>query len=285
MFRIGQFSTFTRVSVRMLRHYDELGLLTPAQIDQQTGYRYYTADQLPRLNRIIALRELGFSLEQIGELLNENLTPDEIRGMLRLRQAEIRQQLDAEQIRLSQVEDRLRHIEQEKQLSQYEVVLRHLPQQLVASLRQVVPSFGDPITAIFDELEIYVTQHGGRANQSPLTIFHDDDYRETDLDVEVVVPLEKRIPENDRIKVADLAETPHMACVIFTGEYSKMTAVLNYLLTWIANNHYEIAGPLREVYLRFGAGLDERIEIEEAFLTNSNQLYVTEIQIPVKKKE
>ena len=82
MFRIGEFSRLSRVSVRMLRHYDQLGLLTPAQIDPSTNYRFYAADQLPRLNRILTLRELGFSLEQIGALLETNLPSDQLLGML-----------------------------------------------------------------------------------------------------------------------------------------------------------------------------------------------------------
>jgi DNA-binding transcriptional MerR regulator len=84
-----------------------LGLLKPARVDAFTGYRYYTADQLPRLNRVIALKDLGFNLEQIGDLLDENLSTDEMRGMLRLRRAQIEQELQQEQARLAQVEARL----------------------------------------------------------------------------------------------------------------------------------------------------------------------------------
>lgn len=93
MFKIAEFSRFTRVSVKMLRHYDELGLLKPIFIDPENNYRYYSSEQLPRLNRIIALKDLGFRLEQIGKFLDEDLSPDEIRGMFRMRQAEIEQNL------------------------------------------------------------------------------------------------------------------------------------------------------------------------------------------------
>ena len=93
MFRIGEFSRFSRVSVKMLRHYDELGLLSPARVDPVSGYRYYSAGQLPRLNRLLALKDLGFRLEQIKVLLAEDLSLEEIRGMLKLRRAELEQQV------------------------------------------------------------------------------------------------------------------------------------------------------------------------------------------------
>src|SRR5512135_1263810 len=102
MLKIGEFSRLSRVSVRMLRHYDQLGLLKPSQVDPLTNYRYYSAGQLPRLNRILALQELGFSLEQIGELLNENVPAEQLRGMLRLKRAEVEQGIQAEQARLAQ---------------------------------------------------------------------------------------------------------------------------------------------------------------------------------------
>jgi DNA-binding transcriptional MerR regulator len=88
MFKIGEFSRLSRVSVRMLRHYDQLGLLTPSQTDPFTGYRYYSAQQLPRLNRIIALRDLGFSLEQIAGMLDEELSTTSFWGW-KLKRAEV----------------------------------------------------------------------------------------------------------------------------------------------------------------------------------------------------
>ena len=112
MFKIIEFSRLTRVSVKMLRHYDDLGMLKPFYVDPETSYRYYSSDQLPRLNRIIALKDLGFTLEQIAKLLDQNLSPEAIRGMLRLRQAEIEQQLRVERAQLSQIEMRLSYLEQ-----------------------------------------------------------------------------------------------------------------------------------------------------------------------------
>src|ERR671916_3413027 len=93
MFKIGEFSKLVQVPVPTLRYYDQLGLLKPVEVDRWKGYRYYSASQLPRLHRILALKGLGFSLEQIGEVLAEGLSPEQMRGMLRLRHAQISQQL------------------------------------------------------------------------------------------------------------------------------------------------------------------------------------------------
>src|SRR5258708_9424704 len=108
MFKISEFSQLSQVSVKTLRYYDQLGLLKPAHADSRTGYRYYTAEQLLRLNRILAFKELGFTLEQITRLLDEQVPPEQIRGMFRLKQAQIQGLIESEQARLARIEGRLR---------------------------------------------------------------------------------------------------------------------------------------------------------------------------------
>ena len=80
MLRIGEFSQLGQVSVRTLHHYDERGLLKPAEIDNWTGYRFYSVKQLPRLNRILALKDLGFSLDQISRLVDDTLPANSCAG-------------------------------------------------------------------------------------------------------------------------------------------------------------------------------------------------------------
>ncbi len=113
MFSIGDFARHGRVSVRMLRHYDAIGLLRPASVDRATGYRFYEAQQLSRLNRIVALKDLGFTLQQVQSILDEKVSVEELRGMLRLRQAELQARIQADAARMAQVEARLQLIEQE----------------------------------------------------------------------------------------------------------------------------------------------------------------------------
>src|SRR6478735_3183129 len=100
MFRIGEFSRIARVSMRLLRYYEELGLLRPVRTDPGNGYRYYSAAQLPQLNRILVLRDLGFSLDQIARALQDGVSAEELRGMLLVRRADIERTLAEEGQRL-----------------------------------------------------------------------------------------------------------------------------------------------------------------------------------------
>jgi len=126
MLKIGEFSRLSQVTVKTLHHYDELGLIKPTHIDPATNYRFYTIQQLPRIHRIMALKELGLSLEQIGLMLEDEMSTEQIRGMLRLKQAEIQQQMREEQRQLALVEFRLRMIEAETKFPDLDVVLKSL---------------------------------------------------------------------------------------------------------------------------------------------------------------
>ncbi|MFD0168092.1 MerR family transcriptional regulator [Streptomyces decoyicus] len=142
MFSIGDFAQYGRVSARMLRHYDAIGLLRPARTDPVSGYRYYEAAQLARLNRIIALKDLGFSLQQVGAILAEEVSVPELRGMLRLRRAELEASLAAAGARLAQVEARLRTIESEGRMSADDVVVKRTGAVLLAELSGIAASYG-----------------------------------------------------------------------------------------------------------------------------------------------
>ena len=145
MFKIGDFSRLGQVSTRMLRHYDQLGLLKPKHTDKFSSYRYYTIDQLGDLNRIIALKELGLSLEEIAQIMNDvrPLNADKLRGMLMMKRSEIELTLSEEQARLGRVEARLRQIELEDEPSPYEVLVKPIPGIVVASVRAIVPTMVD----------------------------------------------------------------------------------------------------------------------------------------------
>ena len=126
MLKIGEFSRLSQVTVKTLHHYDELGLIKPVHIDPVTNYRFYKVGQLPRIHRIMALKEMGLSLEQIGLMLKKELPTDEMRGMLRLKQAEIQQEMREAQKQLSMVEFRLRMIDAETNFPNLDVVIKKL---------------------------------------------------------------------------------------------------------------------------------------------------------------
>jgi len=283
MFRIGEFSRFSRVSVKMLRHYDELGLLTPAHVDPQSNYRYYSADQLPRLHRIVALKDLGFRLEQIGEMLDGDLSPEQLRGMLKLRRAELQQQMQDTAARLAQTEARLLQLDQLQSAPPYDVVLRAVAPQTVASIRRPLSAGAQSVPALFEELEAYVAQFAARAPLPPLMLYHDAEYQDQVEDVEVMVPVQKPLPGDGRVTIRELAGHDQMACLVHTGRYDSLPRAFSVLLRWIERNDCAIRGPTRELYLRFGAD-QQAYKLPGVYLTDDDAEFVTELQIPVRRQ-
>ena len=145
MFQIGEFSKIGQVTARQLRRYADMGLLEPIQIDSFTGYRYYSASQLPRLNKILALKGLGLTLTQIGEYLNDNVSAEELRGMLALKRSQTEQTIQEEITRLRIIESRIDQIDRDGMLNPDEVVLKQVPSQYYLSTRQTFPSLVDGI--------------------------------------------------------------------------------------------------------------------------------------------
>ena len=275
MFKIGDFSKLCRVPTSMLRYYADLGLLEPAHTDKFTGYRYYNADQIPRLNRILALRDLGLSLEQIKTLLDENLPPEEIRGMLRLKQAEIEQRVQEEQSRLARVAARLRQIEQETHMPVLEVVVKHIETQHVLGLRETIP-----VPPYLGKLmhEAFGAMNSNRIQpaQPPIAIFHDEEFKPSDMDVELAIPVAESVnailllADGRQLTAYDLPAIPLAACVIHAASYDLFEETYALLGQWIADNGYRVVGPSREIYLT---------------RSDNPSGPITEIQWPVEKVE
>lgn len=249
MIRIGDFSKLSRVSVKTLRFYDEMGLLKPVSVDRFTAYRSYEFDQLPRLHRILALKDLGFSLEEIGQLLAEALSAEQMRGMLKLRRAEIRQKVQEESERLERVEARLRQIEQEEEMSKYEVVIKKVEPIRVASVRGVVPTPPEQ-GPLWGELGDYLAMKNVRPVGVCLALYHDEDTRERDWDIEVCEPIDANLPATERVKIHNLPAVETMACTIHHGPFVTICEAYEAIMKWVDSNGYHIAGPCREHYLR-----------------------------------
>ncbi|MBI1878797.1 MAG: MerR family transcriptional regulator [Chloroflexi bacterium] len=139
MFRIGEFSKIAQVPGSLLRYYDQIGLIKPDHIDKWTGYRYYSARQLPQLHRILALKELGLTLDQIARLVDEEISTEEIRGMLTLKKAQIEQTLHEEVVRLRHIEARLQQIDATHQPA-FDIVIKNVSAQQYLSVREVLPN-------------------------------------------------------------------------------------------------------------------------------------------------
>jgi effector-binding domain-containing protein len=269
MLKIGDFSRLSRVSVKALRYYDEIGLLKPVEVDRFTGYRYYSAEQLPRLNRIVALKDLGLSLVEVSQMLDETLTADRIAAVLRGKQAELEQRLQDSQGQLSRLEEWLKTVEKEVKMPAYEVVIKKVDRQTVVSVRDVIPTYGD-VGQLFGEVFGYLGSQGVNPIGAPLAIYHDGEYREQDVDVEVAVPVANKVPGNNKVNYQELPAVAQMACVIHHGSYDSISQAYNAVMSWIDKNGYRITDHDREIYL-VGPGQGDPSS------------YVTEIQLPVEK--
>ena len=259
MFRIGEFSKIAQVSGRLLRYYNEIGLLKPARIDPETGYRYYSAEQLPRLNRILALKDLGLSLDQIARLLNDNVSAGEIRGMLTMQKVQIEQSLQDDLARLQQVELRLSQIEQEGHPWMPDVILKSIPPTPILSYRDQT-TFAS-ITPLMNA----VLQHALPANQKanwglPLFILHSEELTEDEVDLELGFQLRHERKRPLTLTTAEtttydlvprtLSEVPLMATLIHKG-WNDGAKSYNLLGQWIEANGYQMNGPSREVMLSY----------------------------------
>jgi len=276
MFKIGDFSKLCRVPVSALRYYADIGLLEALHVDEATNYRYYSLDQLPRLNRILALKELGLSLEQIKQVLHEDLPANEIRGMLRLKEAELQEELAAQEARLDRVRARLRVIEKEDVgMPDQEVVLKSVDGLWGLALREVV-KLPESVGNLF--MEIYPLLMGQQVEvvSAPFTIFYDEEFKDQNLDIEVIFPVGEgsdvilELEGNRAVKVRQLAEIQTAASIIHTGDYDRLMETYTVIGKWIETNGYQIVGAVREIYLR-PAGMDD------------GEAGITEIQFPVEK--
>lgn len=292
MFRIRDFSRLTRLSAKTLRHYDRLGLLRPASVDPKNRYRSYSASQLMRLQRIVAMRDLGFSLEEIGALLDERLGVAGTRRRLRDKRAEIERRIASDTRRLSALEARLRESEGGGQRFP-DVVVRELPSILVATRRARVSTLDDGARELFETVEVDVARAGVRAAGPPLLLYHDRDYREWDADIEAAVPVtspgvsgrsvaSSRPSSTRRVSTVRLLPgLPHAACLVYAGSYDRLNEILGRVRDWLATQKLRVSGPWREAYLQFNADGVSELGLPPAYLADAAEHCVTEIQIPL----
>lgn len=270
MFGIGEFARHGRVSVRMLRHYDALGLLSPAHTDPSTGYRHYDATQLSRLNRIVALKDLGFSLQQVLEILEEKVRVEELRGMLRLRRADLEASIAADTARLASVEERLATIEREGLMPVDDVVLKRIPPIRVAELTAMAASYEpEYISPAIQPLYPDLFERLDRAGVAPImpTVAYYEDAADGDGSVLVhaAVPVSVEPTDDDDFAIVDLPEIACAATIIHRGPMDDVMPTGQTLARWIDGNGYRSTGYPRELYVQYGCGepADWATELQE----------------------
>jgi DNA-binding transcriptional MerR regulator len=254
MFRIGDFSRMAQVTIRTLRLYDEMALLKPAHIDRFTDYRYYTIEQLPRLNRILAMKDMGFSLEEITRLLDGNLPTAQLWEMLSQKQTEIAQEVNEAQTRLARVQNRLRQIEQEGQPPRFDVVLKKAESLSIAATREVVPmmeNMSEVRCRLAKSLYTSLAEHHIKPLEPEIFLYHSNDYSDTDIDMEVGTVVEKnaKLPTGLPVTLHTLPATDTLAAIAYDGDIRNVIEPVFELLRWAGQHGYASNGPIRELHL------------------------------------
>lgn len=272
MLKIGDFSKLSRISIRMLRHYDELGLLKPKTTDDLTGYRYYGEDQLPVAGRIGALRDMGFGLIAVGEILKSYDNPQALVQFLSVKQIEMETEAEEANRRLLLLETAIKRLRKDETAMNYNVTVKTMPERYVASVRKVIPSYqqeGMLWGILMEETATLGMQIADPCHS--LSMFHDDGYQECDVDVEVQMTVKGTYKNTENV-VFKTMPAVEIASAVYKGSYEQMTAVNQQVASWIEDNGYEFGNMMFCIY---------HVSPNQ---TDNPDDYVTEVCYAVKKK-
>lgn len=271
MFKIGYFSIINQVTVKTLRHYDEIGLLKPELVDEMTGYRMYSSAQLPRVQKIIALKQIGLSLADIAIVLHDESNLEKVVAQLQTKQRELTADLEKREKQLHQLCTFIASIKKEKNMSIH-VVIKELPEVVVASTRKVIKHYDDLFTVAPAMGEV-MKKHGVTCATPAycFNIYHDGEYKETDVDVELCEAVVKAGPNSDGVSYKTIPAIPAAACIYHKGPYEQLGRSYAAIMKWIEENGYQVADLPRESY------------IDGIWNKSDSQDWLTEIQIPVNK--
>ncbi|KNZ40492.1 MerR family transcriptional regulator [Acetobacterium bakii] len=269
MYRIGLFSKICKITVKTLRYYDEVGLVTPAFIDAENGYRYYTNDQLVIVHQVVSLRQMGFSIDEISAMLKH----ENVDGILEQRKSELVGQLKNVKDQLS----RINHFILEKKEGQkmnYQAVIKELPECIVYSKRMVIPNYDayfKLVPAIGEEVKKANPTLKCAVPEYCFIIYHDGEYKETNIDVEYCEAVTEWGTETDNIKFKKMPSISAVS-VMHKGAYDTLGNAYAYVFKWIEENGYIATDSPRESY------------IDGIWNKENKEDWLTEVQVPVKKK-
>lgn len=256
----------------MLRHYNELGLLVPEYVDEMTGYRYYNAGQLSLANRIHSLKDMGFSLTLIGQILKEYGDAESLRKHLMIQHAQMKEQEQLLQNKLSMLQTTIQQLGKDCLSMKYNVTLKEISTRYVASVRNIIPSYNQEGLLWNQLMKETAAQRLQMAEPCmSLAVFHDEGYKETDVDVEIQISVTGTYQDTEHVHFKQVPEQV-VTSTIIEGSYDQLGAANEMIAAWISGNRYEMNGPMFNIY-HVGPG------------TESNpDLWVTEVCYPVKKQ-
>lgn len=268
MLKIGDFSKLARISIRMLRHYDDIGLLRSARTDELTGYRYYSESQLPAAAQIASLREMGFGLAEIAEILQTCGDTEAFRMFLCEKRMQMQQEATEAMRRVRLIETAITELEKYEMMD-YNVTVKELPERTVASMRSVLPTYeceGMMWKTLMEETSDIPTA----APFYVLAMFHDREYKENDVDVEVQRSVSGIYTDTEHVVFK--TEPPVLvASAVFKGSYTQIGKSNAAVCDWIAENGYVLDGPMFIIY---------HVSPHE---TSNPDEFVTEVCFPIRK--
>lgn len=267
MYTIGEFSKLNRITAKALRHYDLIGLLKAFYVDKWTGYRYYDTSQIPTLRQIRKLKELGFGLDNIRNILDD---PKNLAAMLEDRRTEIQSTIHEEQKRLLLLDDFHTAIQGDN-MQESEMILKELPAVIVASMRTTVKNY-DVFFDIVPKMGEHMKEAGAVCREPAycFTIYHDGEYKEEDIDVEICEAVTSSCPDTGPVRFKELDAVEQAATMLHRGPYKTISSSYSRLTEIIWDKGLKISGPPRESYID---GIWNKEDPEE---------WLTEIQIPVE---
>jgi len=272
--KIGDFSTLSKISIYMLRHYNEIGLLIPRHVDEFTGYRYYSEDQLPIANRIQALKDMGMSLAMIKDILSEYDNSERLRKYLMIQASQKKEEIAAMQKQLLLLERTISNLDNNSSLknSSIAITLKENPQRNVVSLRDKIQSYADEGTLWRMLAKETASMDIKYATPSyDIAIFHDEGFMEHDIDVEIQRSVVGTYQETTRAKFKTV-EPISAATLTFKGKYDWLREANEAIANWISDNNYEFSKPIFNIY---------HVSPE----TESNpENMITEVCFPIKRK-
>ncbi len=245
MISIGEFARISRLTVKALRHYDELGIMKP-YIDPESGYRYYTTAQLRDARLIALLRSLEVPLPEVRILVHLR-DPEQLRQALREHRAGIEEKIAGYGSILSRLDSL---IEGEEEIMAEEVEIKEVASQPVLSIRTRIPltEISEFLGGAFGEMFPYLFQMGARPAGPPLTIYYDPEFSEEGMDMEVCVPVDRVLEPAGRIE-SRMLEGGRMASIMHAGPYDEVGRAYEALGAYLKEKGLEGAGAPREVYI------------------------------------
>ena len=267
MLKIGEFSKLSRVSIRMLRHYDDIGLLKPAEIDSFTGYRYYREEQLFAVGRITSLKDMGFSLADIVRILDDYDDREKMEKYLSERQRELSKLSEDTQYKLMLLDTARKRLRKEQTMS-FDVTVKTIPERYAATVQMVVPHYED-------ESMLWGTMMSECHNLVPsdpclaAAEFLDDEYKEENVEIVAWMTVNGSYSDTEHVKFKTLPAVKVASCVI-RGSYDQMGEAYATVASWIKANGYTMNGHMFNIY-----------HVSPAQTQNPDE-YVTEACFPVE---